>query len=224
MPDFTEMQWRLPKPDEVTGLLGDSPAAARLRESPLLFVSITRAKNVVADMVRVPIDEDVRRQNRLLPEVLYVDPKETVRLDTSPPAEDRVHVPSGGIRERALTWDGAREATGDRGKRLPSAAEYDAIAESVRRHQLTLAGSGAPIEIKDLDGGAAEWTTTQYAPRSNLGNSLAGRYVLKGFGNLEPSAEILRISGGQWTADRYTESTKIGYRGVRSGAPRFVKP
>jgi serine/threonine protein kinase len=224
LPDFTETYWRMLRPDEEAGVLGDSPAADRLRESPFLDVHITQTKDVVADMVRVPIDEDVRRQNPLLPEVLYVDPKESVRLDTSPPPEDRVYVSRGGIPERRFTWDGAREAAGERGKRLPSAAEYDAIAESVRRHQLTLAGSGAPAEIEDLDGGAAEWTTTRHDTGA-FGPGFKGEfYVLKGFDELQPPADIRPDFKGPWYADRNTDSPKIGYRGVRSGAPRFVKP
>jgi hypothetical protein len=174
-------------------------------------IKLKRTADVIADMVAVPVDEQLRRRHPLLPELLYVDAHETTP-DTYPKA---VTNDKG---QAYIDFDNARAATRGQGKRLPSADEYDAILKAVRDGQVT---------VDDLSGGLAEWTTTKFDFQGGIQNNsekLRNMHVLKGFSDAGRFPDLLWWPDGYLLAPPDSRSPHIGFRGVRSGAPRFVTP
>ena len=192
-----------------------------------LRIKIERLENVIADMVLVTIHDELRRKNPLLPKVLYVDAQETVDDIYMP--ETQVMSPTVDDEGRAcLSCEGAIGAAEIVNKRLPSAAEYDAIVECTRRRQPIRTGSTRPTIIDGLFNDIAEWTTTIYdfsgsGARKPLA-TLRNMRVLKGYGEMAAVAGMLQAPDGQLLSPSDTPSPNIGWRGVRSGAPRFVRP
>lgn len=191
-------------------------------------IAIAPALDVTADMVAVPVDTELRRNNPLLPKLLYVDPRETIAQPRL--AGDKPAVSKAGTTEqqpRYCSFDYASWAALYHGKRLPSAAEYDAIVQAVRDQNL-LTGSGRPACIENLFGGLAEWTTTKYefagrgAPAAIA--SLKNMHILKGYGDPDKLPDLMRTADGALLALPDAQSPNISFRCVRSGAPRFVTP
>src|SRR4029079_4174496 len=123
-------------------------------------IELQPTSKVIADMVAVPIDEELRRADPLLPELLYVDARET--------KPDDEHASRGAINqngERFISFNRATDWAWERGVRLTSASEYDAIVKAAQNHRLAYAASGRPAAMDDLFHGLAEWTTTNYDPR-----------------------------------------------------------
>jgi hypothetical protein len=175
----------------------------------------------------VRIDDDLRKKNRLLPEVLYVDARESVgdiympgTQVMSPIVDEEGNV--------CLSREGAIGAAETAHKRLPSAAEYDAIVESMIQQQQVAASSGEPASIAGLSNGRAEWTTTTYDYSGSGARGPVARLrsmsVLKGYGDVVVSSGMLQSPDGKWLCPSDIATPSIGWRGVRSGAPRFVEP
>jgi serine/threonine-protein kinase len=189
--------------------------------------TIPRVTEVVADMVAVPIDEESQRKNPLLPSLIYVDPRKTTSTSADGAGSDSAAVDTTRPSTHVLSLREAIHASEHRGKRLPSAAEFDAIMLSIRQHQLR-DGAGRPSVITDLETGVAEWTTTVYdfeasGPLDVIAR-LRGKRILKGYGDPDQLPGLMRMLDGQVVAQSDDKSPNIGFRGVRSGAPRFVNP
>ncbi len=208
LPDFAEVYRSVPKPRATPHAMAQLDwRYDREQTVPLRKIEILTTAEIVANMVRVPIDEATRHDNPLLPKVLYVDAKETTPDDY--PA--------------ASVFFGAANRARSLSKRLPSAAEYDAILEYAKRHQLTMVGSEEQAAVQDLFGGAPEWTTSKYVDsRKHALKELSDHLVLKGYGDIDRFPELLRSADGQLLGSPQEPSPMIGFRCVRSGAPRFV--
>jgi hypothetical protein len=130
--------------------------------------------------------------------------------------------------EACLSFEGAIGAAEIVNKRLPSAAEYDALVECTRKRQPIHPVSGTPATIDGLFNGIAEWTTTRYdfsgagsrKPLERLRNMI----VLKGYGEIAVLAGMIQTPDGKLLGPSDAPTPNIGWRGVRSGAPRFVQP
>lgn len=188
-------------------------------------ITISQNSDVIATMVAVPIDIASRRENPLLPEVLLVDSNETTpsslyKLAAQPVPENDS--------ERSIAFRTAVGQVEELSKRLPSAAEYDAIVAAAKNGKLTFVGSGRKATMDDLFGGLPEWTTTNYdfpwRGEFTAVSTLRSKRILKGFGDPDAFPELLRFADGKLLSYPDTPSPNIGFRGVRSGAPRFVKP
>ena len=113
------------------------------------------------------------------------------------------------------------------GKRLPSAAEYDAIVEYAKHQDPSSSESNTPRILEGLFNNVAEWSTTRYKfPGKGDPGSIAQTrlVILKGFEHLAPAPDLTQSLDGEWLASPSSESPQIGWRYVRSGAPRFVTP
>jgi hypothetical protein len=187
-------------------------------------ITIPRANELIADMVAVPIDEEFRRRNPWLPELLYIDAKETAPNDT---LRKTIGVDVKNPPSTSITFDSASNRARDRGLRLPSASEYAAIVNAAKKLHLRYAGSARPATMDDLFGGLAEWTPTIYQlPGSAQSGALAtmtGLHVLKGYGDPAKLQGLKRMPD-ELVAPADTASSMIGFRCVHSGTPRFVRP
>jgi tRNA A-37 threonylcarbamoyl transferase component Bud32 len=220
-PDFAEVQRNVPKP-------GTAPAAVihkfhgngnLVRLQP---IEIKPSEDAIEEMVCVPIDEAARRKNPLLPKMLYVDAKEITADD------DRAWVRTTGDGTSYIPFNGAASGVEGMGKRLPSAAEYDVIStfgKFGKHREANGSDSKAPSVVDDLLGGAPEWTTSRYVFSGKEQGSvdrLSDRLILKGYDRADVFPHLLRSADGQLLGSQKEESPLIGFRGVRSGAPRFV--
>jgi serine/threonine-protein kinase len=191
-----------------------------------LRIKIERLEEVVADMVMVTVTDELRKKNPLLPKVLYVDPTETVE-DNPMAGTHRVAQRVDDGAEAFLTLEGAIRAAEALCKRVPSAAEYEAIVEWTRHRTTSRTSPGKAAIVEGLLNGLAEWTTTKYDFSGSGAHALASlRYmsVLKGYGEMIALPEMLRSPDGELLSPSDFASPRIGWRGVRSGAPRFVQP
>jgi hypothetical protein len=181
-------------------------------------VTINKRETLLANMVAIPIPEMFRRKNPLLPKLLYVDAQETV------PAK------SGDTGIKAIPYAEALRRVFESGKRLPSAAEYDAIVQALKGSGVGEGHDGGQAQISDLFGGLAEWTSTQYEFTGLFPSSVSDsrfsqiQQVLKGYDDPSKLQGIMRSPDGAVFAPPETQSPSIGYRGVHSGTPRFAKP
>jgi serine/threonine protein kinase len=183
-------------------------------------IRIPRTNDVIKNMIAVRIDDDLRRGNTLLPALLYIDANETT--------------PNGANRKRARPSDDQRFGESMNGwqipvgKRIPSADEYDAIMKALSDGEPRYTTSGKPAPLDDLYAGAAEWTSTLYdyqkSGQSSYIASLHIMHVLKGYGDSTKLSGIRRTRDGTLIAPPDPRLPYIGFRGVRSGAPRFVAP
>ncbi len=227
-PDFAEVYRTVDRPRTMPKRPAHIDWRYDREQAVPLQIKIPTTAEIVANMVRVPIGEATRRNNPLLPKVLYVDAKETAPGDHWPASkESLVFVVTNDDGDPYIPFYGANLWAESQFKRLPTAAEYDAIAESAKHQQLTVFGSGEPAVIEDLFGGVAEWTTSKYffsgTHAENVVEKLGDRLVLKGYGNPDNFPGLFRSVDGQLLGARQEASPRIGFRGVRSGAPRFVK-
>ncbi len=175
-------------------------------------VRLFEEKAVTANMALVLIPEKLRRMNPLLPERLYVDPVETKPGDS--PTEPQLQ---------------NAEATLERmGKRLPTAAEYDAIIEALKDPEVGMVANGKWADFADLPAGLPEWTSTGYRStsldRGFSTEAFKNYQILCGNGGTDNRSGVTRMPDGKLVAPTDSRSPLIGYRGVRSGAPRFMKP
>jgi formylglycine-generating enzyme required for sulfatase activity len=226
--DFAEEYGTVP-----SGAISQSERQSNLErgyaEDGLIFnINIRQYKDVVARMVAVPVADNLRRKNPLLSKLLYVDAQET-KPRIHQPAKDSPPgmVPvNGNGQVDSITWEDAMSNVRNSGRRLPSAAEYDAIVHATNNHELLYVGTGQPATLNDLIDGVAEWTTTKYE------FSMPAKYrtiarnkslqVLKGYDDPDKILGAMRTPDGPLIAPEDTRSPFIGYRGVRSGAPRFL--
>jgi tRNA A-37 threonylcarbamoyl transferase component Bud32 len=167
-------------------------------------------------MLAVPIAESLRRENPLLPKLLYVDPAET-----------KPKIPRRATK-RYLSFTAAVFQAQQCGNRLASAAEYEAIQAAALNNEIFDPATGKPAQIVDLFGGVAEWTTTKYqlvaAGRTEFVTPVQDSRVLAGYGDPDKLPGLMRTKDNKLIASTKFYSASIGFRGVRSGAPRFVKP
>jgi serine/threonine protein kinase len=224
MPDFAEVYRVVPEPrPEIDRMISKRDPT---RPFPLDHIGVARGtESIVKKMIRVPIDAAARRKNPLLPEVLYVDPKETSPHDHWPVSKDSDAQITADGSNPIIRFDGAMSCAARKGKRLPTAAEYDVIAKYVQQQQIAATSSAKPAGIEDLFAGVAEWTTSKYVYRGATQNSedvFRDHFVVRGYGNADDFPGLIQTADGQLIAPRYTSPPLIGFRGVRSGAPRFV--
>jgi hypothetical protein len=99
--------------------------------------------------------------------------------------------------------------------------------KAAEAHQLRYADSGRPATLQGLSRGLAEWTTTKYDFRAAAtGRAREGAaklqtmHILKGYGDPEKLRGLVRMPDAL-LAPPDSESPMIGFRCVRSGAPRF---
>jgi hypothetical protein len=213
LPDFAEVRFAVAEQNidqEDNGL------------ETVLRIRIRNTEDVVTDMVRVTLGDDERRKNALLPDVLYVDLRETA----PEVIQDDVEHSENEDQSSFFGIEGSNNAAEALSKRLPTAAEYDAIVNSVRQAERASTGSGNPAAIEGLFGGLAEWTTTtsDFSSAGARGPIAIRRnlMVLKGYDDTEVYPQTLRTPDGKLLSPSETSSPSIGWRGVRSGAPRFV--
>jgi hypothetical protein len=130
--------------------------------------------------------------------------------------------------KRYLSFTSAVYQAQQSGNRIPSAAEYEAIELAARNHEIFDPATGKPAEIEDLFAGVAEWTTTRYqvvaAGRTEFVSPVQDNRLLGGYGDPDELPGLSRTNDNKLYASTKFYSAYIGFRGVRSGAPRFVKP
>jgi eukaryotic-like serine/threonine-protein kinase len=225
-PDFAEAYRTVPngvlskRQMQLNRQRGDAEELVRIN------VAILRASDVLKGMIVVPVAEKYRIKNPLLPKVLFVDSRETRPSDN--PIEKTPSQPAEPAGESSveITLADAKHLAELRGKRLPSASEYDAILEYVRGHRLSNASDDDATD-PDSFGGYPEWTTTKY-DFVGLGSSAAltalrAMYVLKGNGDSAEISGLLRLPDGTLVASPENNSPMIGFRGVHSASPRFLE-
>jgi serine/threonine-protein kinase len=223
VPDVVEETWEIPVEGGVPDFdrqrnldRGDDPNRLKIGLS-----KFRDTNGVIANMIAVPIPEKLRRKNPLLPKLLYVDAKETRPID---------------LGATFVTFENARFNLKNAGKRLPSVAEYEALVEALKDQDVGPTAMAMPTDLNDLVAGHAEWTSTKYhfngvGPPKDL-SAINSMIVLKGHNpTLPPDSPLVRqntgllpMPDGNLLAPPDCQSPLIGYRGVRSGTPRFLKP
>lgn len=212
---------RVERANNTAGLAPDT-----LRLSKIV---ISSQPDIVNEMVAIPIDERLRKANPLLPEKILVDDHQTVPANESDSnanirhllsvsADGTVHIQYNG----AVTWAELNQ------KRLPSAAEYDAIVAAVAQGHAVAVKAGLPAKLEDLFDSYPEFSTTVKAMQRKEGNAVEKRFremhILKGFGSADSSPELTPWIDGSLVAGPDVQSARISVRGVRSATPRFVTP
>jgi hypothetical protein len=192
-------------------------------------IDIPRTTEAIKDMVAIEVEEDWRREDSLLPRILYVDARETILRDVGQSDESANPAHSSkAIRYNGVSLDNAKWLTYIRGRRLASATEYDVICEKMQNPKDRGTLSSNTPSIDDLFNSVAEWTTSKYDYHGHgqrpATSTLRSMHIVRGV------ADGASLPDMQWTADGCLiapsdlTSPSIGFRGVRSGAPRFVRP
>jgi hypothetical protein len=131
-------------------------------------------------------------------------------------------------KKRFFTLSGALFEAQKSNKRIASAAEYEAIQLAALNDEVFDPATGKPAQIVDLFGGVAEWTTTKYEVRYRIDAKSATRLqdsrVLAGYGDPDKLTGLERTPDNKLIASPKVSSAFIGFRGVRTGTPRFIKP
>ena len=157
------------------------------------------------DEVAIKFDEAALRHNGLLPETLLVSVDET---DMTQLGLSNANLETA---SRFLERDE---------RRLPSAAEYDAVIATLN------SSSGPKPHLRNLFGGLPEWTTTRYFVELTTGQGrqpvFQGAQILKGYNVAENYLDVIRTPHGQLVAPADQPPRSIGIRGVRSAKPRFL--
>jgi hypothetical protein len=194
----------------------ENSANGRDEDTFYFSVDIYAASKAAKKMLAVPVAESLRRKNTLLPKLLYVEATES-KPNIVPKAT-----------KRYLSFTAAVYQAQQSGNRIPSAAEYEAIERAARNHEIFDPVTGKPAEIEDLFGGVAEWTTTRYqvvaAGRTEFVSPVQDNRLLAGYGDPDELPGLARTNDNKLYASTKFYSASIGFRGIRSGAPRFVKP
>ncbi|MCC7473974.1 MAG: serine/threonine protein kinase, partial [Pirellulales bacterium] len=196
------------------------------------FIKLHDLQDVVAGMVKVPIRAEFRRLHPHVPAVLYVDAHESGAIQGQPLSAASAPGNSGGSTgesssNSSLTFPVAARLAEVAGKRIASAAEYEAMEQWIKEQRT--ASSAAPEgELFDLEAGLAEWTTTRCNSRDNAiagaESRLRAMQRLAGYRGSDDLPGLRRWVDGQLIALPDTESNSIGYRGVHSATPRFLEP
>lgn len=225
-PDFAEVYRTIAPVDMLPSAHSDDG----VDEGPPVHIQIQvhRFEEVAADMVLIPIDDELRRRNPLLPDAIYIDAEETQPDDIPALNNDPLIARRRGVRgERYILFADARQFAEERGKRLLSAMEYDAIGSSTNE-----AAPDDSIRRRDLPadfhGGLPEWTTTTFdytgAGTSSAIAMLRSMHVLRGHDDPSRFPSHLRSADGQLISSPEAQSPLIGFRGAHTAAPRFLKP
>jgi hypothetical protein len=195
----------------------------------LANIDIKPQRDVLAEMVAVRIDEQSRRANPLLREVIYIDSVQTKPLadsvaDSVAPGDVRgikVDAPYAGY-AAAARWVENKQ------KRLATAAEYDAIIKAVQHGDAISMKTGKAIEVNDLFDEFPEYSATVKSMKGVVGMDVDNQFrdmrILKGFKDISKFPELTPWIDGDLLARPDTRSERICNRGVRSATPRFVKP
>jgi hypothetical protein len=173
-----------------------------------------------SQMVKIRIDDQSRRLNPLLPQVLYVDVHQTSPTDGDTPNQNIGHLLNRTSQgEPCITYQAAIQWAELNQKRLASSAEYDAIVKAIE--------IGAVSQtIDDLFDDRPEYTTTIKVDPSITGNAVANHlhdmHVLKGYRDSTTLPEMVTWTDGSRLSPHDLKTAKISIRGVHSGTPRFV--
>ena len=188
----------------------------------LSSISLKPTADVTCQMVKIIIDDESRRLNPLLPVELYVDMQQTLPNDgdsLNPKIAHQLNRTSQG--EPCITYHAAIDWAEQNHKRIPSAAEYDAIAKAIERGEVSQ-------PMNDLFDDRPEYTTTIKVDPAITGNAVMNHlyemHILKGYGDATNLPEMVKWTDGSLLAPHDYKSAKIGIRGVRSGTPRFLIP
>jgi hypothetical protein len=212
-PDFAEVEVFIPSSETKADSTVESNRN-RGKPEDLYFlptIMVPETSKLISEMVAVPIDDDLRRRKPFLPELLLVDAKET----------------SARRNDRAVTssFELATRAARDRGLRLPTAAEYDAMVNAAKNQLLRYSNPQRPATLDDLFDDLAEWTTTKYnfrgSGQSEPSSRLQTMHILKGYGDPSKLPGLVRMPDAV-LATPDSSSPLIGFRCVRSETPRFV--
>jgi serine/threonine-protein kinase len=214
---FTERYRTIPAAGRTTDEMRRENRANGREEDTFYFsLDVDSTTAGTRKMLAVPISDRLRHENPLLPKLLYVDTNET-----------RPKNPLRGTK-RYLSFTAAVFDAQQSGNRIASAAEYEAIQVAALNNEIFEPTSGKPAQIVDLFGGAAEWTTTKYqliaAGRAEFVTPVTDYRMLAGYGDPDELPSLTQIEDNKLIASTKLYSASIGFRGVRSGAPRFVKP
>jgi hypothetical protein len=201
--------------------LGLAADACRFRD-----IRIERKRTPVDGMAQVLISDDLRRQNSLLPEKLYVDVKQTSPADLKARVEFSELLRTTKEGAPCISYQSAVKWAEKNQCRLASAAEYDVIAAAVEHGEARSVKTGLPVTINVLFVDLPELSTTT-KPASRLdGNAVVKHFdqmhVLKGFAKSPP--DLHAWVEGMALTDANFDSPNIRIRGVRSATPRFVAP
>ncbi len=191
------------------------------RKPPINFtLTIEPTAEVTRGMVAVRIDRSLRMKNSLLPQAIFVDRNESTKLVSSEQSrkiDDR----------NGVSLQDAAKLLARIGKRLPSAAEYDAITLAVGQPNAARSAAAESAQIANLFGGAPEWTTTRYQINGGRKDNLSGpvdQLILKGDAPESSFPGLTRSVENFLLIFDYDESPHVAFRGVRSREPRFVIP
>jgi len=183
-----------------------------------VHIKIRRTNAVVADMIPIQLSDELRSKDSSLPRLLYVDRNKVTPLKPRLTADGRA--------EKAFVdFETAMKRAAYLGKRLPTAAEYDAILEMIKQNKVEFSDRA----LQDLFSKPVEWTTTRYDYPDDAGTpatsaALHSMHILKGGGKPDNFYGLQRSVEGDFLAHPDTSSQEIGFRCVRSGEPRFAKP
>jgi serine/threonine protein kinase len=184
--------------------------------------------DVAKKMVQIPIPEDARQRNPLLPTKLYVDANQTTAVELARHASFKGLLSVTDTEEPCIVYQSAIRWAELHQTRLPSRAEYDAIIAAVERGEAQSVANGESAKMDDLFDGFPEWSTTIQVDSRIGGNravrQLRAMHVLKGFARSNELIDTFTWFGDSLLADPEVRSAKVSIRGVRSATPRFVKP
>jgi hypothetical protein len=223
-PDFAEVYRTIAPLDMVSEKQAQFDDGMGERPPVEILVRVHRFNDVTADMVMVPIDDELRGGNPSLPKVIYIDSRETRPADIKVANKDPAITGAGDvISERYILFADAKRLAEERGKRLLSAIEYDAILRSIKGN-----GLGDRAFPADFFGGFPEWTTSTF-DYAGVGSSpavtrLRNMLVLRGYDDPDGFRGLQRSADGQLISSPEAQSPMIAFRGARSNTPRFVKP
>jgi hypothetical protein len=166
-------------------------------------------------MVLLSFDKEIRDRYPRIPEALFVDLQQTLPGSFFD-AEGRI--------VDYITYDTAIARLERIGRRLPTADEFEAIAEQVAK--MPLNGSAGPV-VDGLADSFPEWTSTRYtdvATTPGFLNLFKDLFVIKGYAlDKLPSSYSMSGDGRQVLQPRAGPPMPTAYRGVRIARPRLVK-
>ena len=184
--------------------------------------------DVIKAMVAIPINDALRKSNPLLPATLYVDAQQTTPAEKAKASDaSRRWVETTADGTPYFKYGTVIDWVEKIQKRLPTAAEYDAIVAAVERGEARIVATGAPATMQDLFDDFPELSTTVKVIESKAGNGVQkfrDMHVLKGFKTLNTLSELTPWIDESVLAGPDSKSPKVSFRGVRSATPRFVKP